>query len=88
MIPNSDKLSPHLPQNSVLGLEPLALAQRLAQFDLGFENAQQPSVIPSFLDKIPGTTPHGLNRQLNTTPSGHDHDWDGAVEHLNARQEV
>src|SRR2546421_212523 len=59
-----------------------------AQVDLRSQDGEQAVVFPGLGDEIAGAATHGLDRQFDAAPSGHDHHGHGAVEHLDAREQV
>ena len=75
-------------QQRVLGLEPLALAQRLAQLDLRADDRQQPRVVPRLLDEVARAAAHRFDRDLDAAPRRHDHDRQRRIDALDPRQQV
>ena len=75
-------------QQRVLGLEPLALAQRLAQLDLRADDRQQPRVVPRLLDEVARAAAHRLDRDFDAAPGRHDDDRQRRIDALDARQQV
>ena len=75
-------------QQRVLGLEPLPLAQRLAQFDLGPDDRQQPRVVPGLLDEVARAAPHRFDRDLDAAPRRHHDHRQRRIDPLDARQQV
>jgi len=76
------------PQQEVLLFELSPLSQRPAQFDLRPQDCQKALVLPRLGDEIAGPATHGLHRQLDAAPGGHDHDGQGAVDLLDLEQKV
>ncbi len=75
-------------QDPVLGLEPLALAQRPAQRNLRSEGRQQARVVPGFLHEVPRPAPHRFDRDLDGAPRRHDDDRQGSVGILDAGEQI
>ena len=75
-------------EQRVLGLEQLPLAERLAQFDLGPDDGQQPRVVPRLLDEVARAAPHGLDGHFDAAPGGHDHDGKRRVDRLDAGEKI
>ena len=75
-------------QQRVLGLEPLPLAQRLAQLDLRPDDREQPRIVPGLLDEIARAATHRLDRDLDAAPGGHDDDRQRRIEALGPREQV
>jgi hypothetical protein len=75
-------------QQRVLGLEPLPLAQRLAQLDLRPHDREEPGVVPRLLDEVTRAAAHRLDGDLDAAPRRHDDDGERRIDPLNARQQV
>ena len=75
-------------QDPVLGLEPLALAQRPAESDLRSEGGQQARVVPRLLHEVPRPAAHRFDRDLDGAPRRHDDDRQGRVGVLDAREKI
>ena len=75
-------------QQRVLGLEPLPLAQRLAQLDLRADDRQQPGVVPRLLDEVARAAAHRLDGDFDAAPGRHDDDRQRRIDALDARQQV
>ena len=69
-------------EQRVLGLEPLALAERLAQLDLRADDREQPRVVPGLLDEVARAAAHRLDGDLDAAPRGHDDDRQRRIEAL------
>jgi hypothetical protein len=75
-------------QQLVLGLQPLAPAQRFAQVDLGAQDGQQAGVLPGFLHEVARSPAHGFDGDVDAGPGGHHHHRQGLVDGVQPRQEV
>ena len=75
-------------QRQVLRLEPLLPAQGPAELDLRAQDGKEPRVLPRLLQEVARPPPHRLHRHIDASPGGHHHDGQGAVEGLDARQEI
>src|SRR5882724_10047313 len=76
------------PQQTVLGLKPLAVTQSMAELHLSTQDRQEPGVVPRLLDKIPRAATHGLDGNIQARPSRHHHYWQHAVESLKLCEQV
>src|SRR6185503_14678673 len=72
----------------VFSFEPLPAPERLPKFDLRAKDAQQPRVVPGFLDEIASASPHSFYRNINAAPCSHNDYRKRAVELLNASEKV
>ena len=75
-------------EKPVLRRESLGALEGAMQFDLRPQNGKQTLVLPGLLDKVSRPTPHGLHRQFDIAPGGHDDDGKITVERHDFRKKV
>ena len=71
-------------EQRVLRLEPLPLAQRLAQLDLRANDRQEAGVVPRLLDEVTGAAAHRFDGHFDAAPGGHDDDRQCRIDALDA----
>jgi hypothetical protein len=75
-------------QQAILGSQPFGALQGAAKVDLGADDGEQARILPGLLDEITGAAAHGLDREFNVRPRGHDNDGNGVVEADNFGKQV
>ena len=70
-------------QQSIFSFQPFSVPERPSELDLRAQNCQQARILPGLLDEIPGAAPHHLHCQFDTSPGGHHHDREPAINELN-----
>ena len=68
--------------------EPLAPPSRTTQFDLRLQGGHKALVVPRLFNVVARATAHGFDGTLDTPPSGHRHDRQGAVHFPQRAQEI
>jgi hypothetical protein len=63
-------------------------APRAAGIDFGPQDRDELVVVPGLLHEVAHAAPHGFDRDVDRTPSGHHDDRELAVESLDARQQI
>ena len=72
----------------VLALKSISATKRSAELDLSPQNAEKTRVVPRLLHEVASAGTHRLERQLDASPSGHDHDRKRVIDVVQSLEQV